>query len=154
LQSISDGCKSFKFFVSYSNLEIPVEESKLRNNVSSIYQESLVSSLLCKSGGDLELALLFGGEYKISQDFVYKSFTLVEIFLVKDQPCNSTRFSRLSNITSLITNKNLFAETLKDWYHKVSPYDYEALSFISQSIVSISADSTIFKNDILIIEII
>ena len=118
-----------------------------------MYQESLVPSLIFKSGSDLELALLFAEEYRIPEDTIYKIYIQIELFQSKENIGPSTkRFTKLENIVKLITNKEKFVETLRQWYQKISPYDYEALAFVAQSITILSTDCSDFKIDILILE--
>ena len=102
----------------------------------------------------MELVQRFGDEYRISQDLVYRIYIQIGLFFMNDQQgLSSDRLRSLQNIIDQVVNKNLLVENLKDWYQKISPYDYEALGFISEAIVSMSTDCPTFKKDILILEI-
>ena len=146
-----DLAKHFRWLQEFQLLDIPVEESKLRSHNDTLYQESLIPSLMFKSGGDLELALLFAEEYKIPEDSVYKTYIHIELFQSHDAA--KPNFAKLENIIKLVTNKEKLAQNLKEWYLCVSCYDYETLGFIAQQITTLTSDAVQFKRDILILEI-
>ncbi|KAJ3321537.1 hypothetical protein HDV06_004073 [Boothiomyces sp. JEL0866] len=115
-------------------LELPCEEMlfKAQTPQGDEYRRAIVPYLLFKTG-DLSVGEDFADQFNIEMDYVYKKYIQQQLFIHSE---DSDRDSKVVFAIEKYTNKMLLLDVLtKEYFVKMSSYDYQGLLFLCQQII-------------------
>ncbi|RUP45300.1 hypothetical protein BC936DRAFT_148346 [Jimgerdemannia flammicorona] len=113
-------------------LDIPFDEARFRSSKDGDYQRKLVPLLLTKTSFDIITVLEFGRAYRIEDDYIGLEY--IRRLLLTDTV--DSYQSRIVGVIDDVINREKLLALLTDLcVPRISPYDYESMSFDSHSYI-------------------